>query len=105
MSAPNQTLCPNHLEIHIKVKISHNIFSQKPFIYVQTSDHLVDLKFCLQIFCFIGLIEVIGAHVQFFYYMRVYAGLQSSDLLLAFNQFGDGFKGRSRKHLFLIFIS
>ena len=57
------------------------------------NDHLVDWKLLFQAFLFIGLMEAIFSHAIFFWYLHWYGNFHPSDILLAFDNWKDGYKG------------
>ena len=54
-------------------------------------DHLVDWKFLLQAYSFMGVMVFFSSQVMFFIYMQYCAGFYPSDILLSFGNWGDGF--------------
>jgi sodium/potassium-transporting ATPase subunit alpha len=62
-------------------------------------DHLVDIKLIIQAYFFIGLMEAFLSHFTYFWYLESHSNLTTSDVLLAFNKWTDGYKGISEKEL------
>ncbi|KAJ1965983.1 hypothetical protein GGI12_000414 [Dipsacomyces acuminosporus] len=63
-------------------------------------DHLVNLKFFLHAYCFIGVFEALFAHIIFFIYMGWYGGFSPSQLFLAFDKWTlGGFGGKDQDTL------
>ena len=55
-------------------------------------DHLVDWKFLIQAYLFMGVMILLCSQVMFFIYMQFWAGFYPSDILLSFGNWQDGFK-------------
>ncbi|KAJ3019528.1 hypothetical protein HKX48_002005 [Thoreauomyces humboldtii] len=62
-------------------------------------DRLVDFKLLLHAYGFIGNMETICALGMYLLYMKRYGGLAASDLFLVFDQWGDGYKGKTGDEL------
>jgi len=62
-------------------------------------DHIVNYKLMIHAYLFIGIMETFFAHVMFFVYMQYYEGFYPSDLILCFNNWTDGYKGRTQDQL------
>ncbi|KAJ1926956.1 hypothetical protein IWQ60_003356 [Tieghemiomyces parasiticus] len=60
---------------------------------VPRKDRLVNAKLMLHAYAFAGLLEAFFAHCMFFYYMSSYGGLGLRDLFLAYDKWGNGYKG------------
>ncbi|KAJ1894873.1 hypothetical protein LPJ66_004928 [Kickxella alabastrina] len=66
-------------------------------------EHLVDLKFFGQAYCFIGLLEALSAHIIFFVFMYWHGGFTPGDLFLAFDKWTLGdFHGKDQATLNLL---
>jgi len=63
------------------------------------NDHLVTEKIMFHALLFIGMLECFFAHVMFFVQMQYYEGFSPSDLILCFNNWSDGFKGKTQDEL------
>ncbi|PKY27748.1 calcium ATPase [Rhizophagus irregularis] len=62
-------------------------------------DHLVNVKLLLQAYGFIGIMEMLFAHWMFFTYLSIYGGITFRDTLFAYNNWGDGFMGKTMDEL------
>lgn len=78
-------------------KPESDLMSRKP--RKVTRDHLVDAKLLLQAYGFIGMTEMLLAHWMFFTYLSFYGGISFRDTVLAFNNWGDGFMGKTMDEL------
>ncbi|RIA98676.1 hypothetical protein C1645_748901 [Glomus cerebriforme] len=58
-------------------------------------DHLVNTKLILQAYGFIGIMEMLFAHWMFFMYLSSYGGITFRDTVFAFNNWRDGFMGKT----------
>ena len=54
-------------------------------------DHLVDWKFLIQAYTFMGVMILLSSQIMFFIYMQFWAGFYPSDILLSFGSWQDGF--------------
>jgi len=63
------------------------------------NDHIVNFKLFFHAYAFIGVMEAFFSHVMFFVYMQYYEGIYPSDILLSFNNWGDGYLGRTADQL------
>jgi len=64
-----------------------------------SKDHLVNYKLLLQAYGFIGIMEMLFAHWMFFTYLSVYGGITFRDSLFAFNNWQEGFMGKTMDEL------
>ena len=55
-------------------------------------EHLVDWKFILQAYVFLGGMIVFFSQCMYFWYMQWYAKLYSSDIILSFGSWSNGYK-------------
>lgn len=62
-------------------------------------DHLVDWRLMLQAYAFTGFMETFFSHSMFFFYLQRYGDLWPSDVLLAFDDWTDGYKGKTQEEL------
>jgi len=58
-------------------------------------DPMVNIKLLLHAYGFIGMMETFSAFFIWFYYMNAYGGFGPGDLILAFNNWQDGYMGYS----------
>ena len=63
------------------------------------NDHLVDFTLIFQAYVFLGCIEAFFSHCLFFWYMDWYAHLKPWDILFAFDNWKEGYKGYTLKEL------
>ncbi|KAJ5817555.1 ATPase P-type K/Mg/Cd/Cu/Zn/Na/Ca/Na/H-transporter [Penicillium robsamsonii] len=64
-----------------------------------TKDHLINLRIYGQSYLFVGVMETFSAHAMFFFYMWRHAGIPFSDLIFAFESYGEGFHGYTADEL------
>ncbi|KAJ5325629.1 ATPase [Penicillium brevicompactum] len=64
-----------------------------------TKDHLINLRIYGQSYLFVGVMEAFSAHAMFFLYMWRHAGIPFSDLIFAFENYGEGFHGYTADEL------
>ncbi|CAI7619905.1 unnamed protein product [Penicillium bialowiezense] len=64
-----------------------------------TKDHLINLRIYGQSYLFVGVMEAFSAHAMFFLYMWRHAGIPFSDLIFAFEKYGEGFHGYTADEL------
>ncbi|CAG8074967.1 unnamed protein product [Penicillium salamii] len=64
-----------------------------------TKDHLINLRIYGQSYLFVGVMEAFSAHAMFFLYMWRHAGIPFSDLIFAFESYGEGFHGYTADEL------
>ncbi|KAJ5177712.1 ATPase P-type K/Mg/Cd/Cu/Zn/Na/Ca/Na/H-transporter [Penicillium coprophilum] len=64
-----------------------------------TKDHLINLRIYGQSYLFVGVMEAFSAHAMFFLYMWRHAGISFSDLIFAFESYGEGFHGYTADEL------
>lgn len=58
-------------------------------------DHLVDWKFLMHAYLFLGVMIALGSQIMFFIYMAWYTGLSPSNIFLSFDQLADIFNQTS----------
>ncbi len=58
-------------------------------------DHLVDWKFILHAYFFLGVLIVIFSQLSFFIYMQIYSGLYASDIIMSFDSLASTFNRTS----------
>ncbi|KAJ5424169.1 ATPase P-type K/Mg/Cd/Cu/Zn/Na/Ca/Na/H-transporter [Penicillium cf. griseofulvum] len=62
-------------------------------------DHLINMRIYGQSYLFVGVMEAFSAHAMFFFYMWRHAGIPFSDLIFAFEGYGEGFHGYTADEL------
>ncbi|KAJ1814699.1 hypothetical protein LPJ75_002657 [Coemansia sp. RSA 2598] len=62
-------------------------------------EKLVDAKFFLQAYGFIGMIQTISGHIMFFLCLYLRGGIAPKHVFLAFNKWTDGYMGKSKDEL------
>ncbi|KAJ2063649.1 hypothetical protein GGI17_001585 [Coemansia sp. S146] len=62
-------------------------------------ESLVDLKFFIQAYGFIGVIETVTGHFMFFLSIYLQSGIGPSSIFMAFNRWTDGYMGYSKAQL------
>ncbi|KAJ1923934.1 hypothetical protein GGI13_001737 [Coemansia sp. RSA 455] len=62
-------------------------------------ESLVDLKFFMQAYGFIGVIETVTGHFMFFLSIYLQSGIGPSSIFMAFNRWSDGYMGYSKAQL------
>ncbi|KAJ2878549.1 hypothetical protein FB639_003350, partial [Coemansia asiatica] len=62
-------------------------------------EKLVDVKFFLQAYGFIGMIQTISGHIMFFLCLYLRGGIGPKHVFLAFNKWTDGYMGKSKGEL------
>ncbi|KAJ1990846.1 hypothetical protein GGI25_004320 [Coemansia spiralis] len=60
---------------------------------------LVNVRFFLQAYGFIGLIQTVTGHIAFFLCMYMKGGIRPGHIFLAFNKWTDGYLGKSKSEL------
>jgi sodium/potassium-transporting ATPase subunit alpha len=65
----------------------------------RTGERLVNPQLIFHAYFITGLFESFAAFTMYFYYFYVYAGLGFGDLFLCFNNYQDGYKGKSQAEL------
>ena len=55
-------------------------------------DHIVDWKFLIQAYVFLGIMITLSSQFMFFWYMSWYANFQPMDIIFSFGVWADGFK-------------
>ncbi|KAJ1737939.1 hypothetical protein LPJ72_000008 [Coemansia sp. Benny D160-2] len=63
------------------------------------SEGLVNTRFFLQAYGFIGLIQTLTGHIAFFLCLYLKGGISPSQVFLAFNSWSDGYLGKSKDEL------
>ncbi len=74
-----------------------NLMQRKP--RNAKTDHLADWRFFVQLYLFIGLMMWPCAMGMWFYYFKEAADMNFGDLMFAFNNWGDGYKGYTIEQL------
>ncbi|KAJ2605620.1 hypothetical protein H4R99_000965 [Coemansia sp. RSA 1722] len=62
-------------------------------------EKLVDVKFFLQAYGFIGLIQTLSGHIMFFLCLYLRGGIAPKHVFLAFNKWTDGYMGKTKEEL------
>jgi len=62
-------------------------------------DKMVDLKLFLHAYLYLGVLESVFAFIMYFWYMHSVGGFTPGDLILAFNKWGDNYKGHTLAEL------
>ncbi|PIA15781.1 calcium ATPase [Coemansia reversa NRRL 1564] len=60
---------------------------------------LVDVRFFVHAYLFIGLIQTVTGHVMFFLCIYLRSGISPGHVFLAFNKWTDGYMGKSKQQL------
>jgi sodium/potassium-transporting ATPase subunit alpha len=55
-------------------------------------DHIVDWKFLIQAYIFLGIMITLSSQFMFFWYMSWYANFQPMEIIFSFGVWADGFK-------------
>ncbi|KAJ1951410.1 hypothetical protein FBU59_000175, partial [Linderina macrospora] len=63
------------------------------------NEGLVNTKFFLQAYGFVGLWQTFSGHFMFFLYIYLRAGIAPKDVFLAFNNWTDGYMGKTQAEL------
>ncbi|KAJ2196713.1 hypothetical protein IW144_002784 [Coemansia sp. RSA 522] len=64
-----------------------------------SKDGLVDVRFFIQAYGFVGLVQTITGHTMFFLCLYLRGGIHPRDVFLAFNKWTDGYLGKSKAEL------
>ncbi|KAL0478921.1 sodium/potassium-transporting ATPase subunit alpha [Acrasis kona] len=64
-----------------------------------TKEKLVNVQLLYHAYFVTGLFETFSAFTMYFYYYYVYGGMAMGDLLLAFDKYTDGYKGKTQREL------
>jgi sodium/potassium-transporting ATPase subunit alpha len=64
-----------------------------------TKDHIVDWKFLIHAYLFLGVLISASSQFLFFTYMYLYAGFKPAELIFDFGNWKDGYKGLSQDQL------
>ncbi|KAJ2449878.1 hypothetical protein EV183_004643 [Coemansia sp. RSA 2336] len=66
------------------------------------AEGLVDARFFLQAYGFVGVIETLSGHFMFFLCLYLRGGIAPRHVFLAFNDWADGYLGKSKEELALL---
>ena len=81
----------------IMEKPERNLLKQQPRT---RKDHLVDWKFIIQAYLFMGVLAVFFSQLMFFVYMSYYAGLKPADIFFSFDNLSQaGFKHLTKEQI------
>ncbi|KAJ2351167.1 hypothetical protein GGF43_004106 [Coemansia sp. RSA 2618] len=64
-----------------------------------STDGLVNVRFFIQAYGFVGLVQTLTGHMMFFLCMYLRGGIHPRDVFLAFNKWSDGYLGKSAEQL------
>ncbi|KAJ2478054.1 hypothetical protein IWW56_003959 [Coemansia sp. RSA 2131] len=62
-------------------------------------DGLVNVRFFLQAYGFVGLVQTLTGHIMFFLCLYLRGGIHPRDVFLSFNKWTDGYLGKSKAEL------